>query len=223
MDMVTALQKRGAVNVEYILLVVVGALAVVLGLGMLGSAMNSKHEAVANALNGKGVPSIGVVVAGSGILKNAAITEDTITWEGGKAPFRVLRSPIPDMSIGQPVGTTPDHSIVIEPETGSAWYQIIDDDDKTTDMVLVQRAGLAASVTSVDDGAPLDGVLVEIVAVDIPAINLTTSYDGMATFHGLRAGTYTVTASKSGYVTQVTEVTLAGEDFPLWNFALVTP
>jgi Flp pilus assembly pilin Flp len=57
----TALQaKRGAVNVEYILLIVVGALSVVLGLTALGSAMNTKHQQIATALADKSVASIGV-------------------------------------------------------------------------------------------------------------------------------------------------------------------
>lgn len=60
MNIMTArLEKRGAVNVEYILLIVVGALSVVLGLTALGSAMNTKHTQIATALVDKSVAGIG--------------------------------------------------------------------------------------------------------------------------------------------------------------------
>lgn len=44
---------RGAVNVEYIILIVVGALAVVLGLGYLSTTMNDKHSQVGGAISEK--------------------------------------------------------------------------------------------------------------------------------------------------------------------------
>lgn len=44
-------KQRGAVNVEYIILIVVGALAVVLGLGYLATVMNDKHTQVASGVS----------------------------------------------------------------------------------------------------------------------------------------------------------------------------
>ena len=51
-------QRRADVNVEYVLLMVVAALAVILGLGYLAGVMNGKHISLADALWGKGIPSL---------------------------------------------------------------------------------------------------------------------------------------------------------------------
>ena len=133
--------KRGAVNVEYILLVVVGALAVVVGLGLLGTAMNTKHEGVANALNGKAVPTI---VSSSvdqnngddivGVI-NASAIGHVITWTGGIAPFHVLRSYYPGMDYSVELDQTNDRSATAEPNTGDNYYLIVGGDGAVSNIV----------------------------------------------------------------------------------------
>ena len=140
MNSYVARQKRGAVNVEYILLIVVGALAVVMGLTTLGGAMNGKFTAIADNLTG-----------GSGILSNAVITSDTVTWSGGKSPFRVMRSAQPDMSDGVEVGTTPDQSITLVPEVGDNYYQIKDADGVVSNIVIAHKDAPVVVVPPITD------------------------------------------------------------------------
>lgn len=53
-------------NTEYVLLMVIAALAVVLGVGYLAGVMNDKHISLADALWGKGIPSLTAGWSGGG-------------------------------------------------------------------------------------------------------------------------------------------------------------
>lgn len=82
-------KRRGAVNVEYIILIVVGALAVVIGLGYLSTTMNDKHTVVGGEISeveGRSMRNIGAVADnGDGTY--------TLSRAGGNAPFALWQYP----------------------------------------------------------------------------------------------------------------------------------
>lgn len=80
--------QRAAINTEYVLLMVLGALALILGLQVLNTAMLNKHIEVAEGLNRLRAPQ----VAGSFVAGAATDNGDgtyTIPWSGGVAPYVV--------------------------------------------------------------------------------------------------------------------------------------
>lgn len=122
-------EQRAAVNVEYILLLVVGALAVVLGLSYLSTVMNDKHVQVAEALSVATTatePTVPMVV--NTPTQNAGGTY-LITWDGGVPPFTVYQD-------GVAVGTVNDGSVTVAPYGVPTTYAIHDSAAHTHEVVI---------------------------------------------------------------------------------------
>jgi Flp pilus assembly pilin Flp len=112
---------RAAVNVEYILLIVIGALAVVLGLGYLGSAISEKHIQVAEALSAQGATPAEPPVAAMTVdapVENANGTY-SIALSGGVPPYTVYRE-------GVATTSTLDASVIINPYGVPTTYEVRD-------------------------------------------------------------------------------------------------
>lgn len=127
MDILTG-QRRGAVNVEYIILIVAGALAVVLGLGVLGDAINNKHIAVADALS-RGSEQVASAFTSTPVISsdNNDGTIDIIGSNVGAPPYELRRD-----GVMVDVSNEPAFSDV--PCISGVW-NIVDSGDNTSSQV----------------------------------------------------------------------------------------
>ncbi|PKQ16745.1 MAG: hypothetical protein CVT67_02945 [Actinobacteria bacterium HGW-Actinobacteria-7] len=113
-------ERRAAVNVEYIILIVAGALAVTLGLGYLGNTMNAKHIQVAEALiTTAATDNVGGTLVSDAPVDNGDGTY-TISWSGGIAPFTVTDG------TNTLADAIEDYYLIVTPEQGVNTYTITD-------------------------------------------------------------------------------------------------
>jgi hypothetical protein len=136
-------QQRAAVNTEYVLLMICAALAVTLGVSVLGNAMLAKHIQVAEALSAKTLN--GQQVAGELVVSPPSDAGDgtyLIDWSGGTPPFTIT-----DGTGYRVVDGTTDSSAVLVPEPGSNTYIIGDEGGQTTQVVITESLGHAAMRT----------------------------------------------------------------------------
>jgi len=110
---------RAAINVEYVLLIVAGALAVVLGLGYLSGVMNDKHIEVAEALEVGEQPAEPAAELAADAATHTTSGIYDIAWSGGTAPYDIYLE-------GVSVGTTSDTHISVAPYDGTTIYEIRD-------------------------------------------------------------------------------------------------
>lgn len=132
------IERRAAVNVEYIILIVAGALAVTLGLSYLSNTINDKHIQIAEALI-----ATEEVAGEPTVLENQAPVDNgdgtyIIPWSGGTAPYTVADSTGYVIADG-----TTDTSVIVTPEPGDNIYTITDDALMTIPVVITDSLGHA--------------------------------------------------------------------------------
>lgn len=190
--MVTTIRlRRGATNVEYVLLMVLCALAVILGLQVLNNAMLAKHIEVAEGLSGFGKTQVAGELLASAPNDNGDGTW-TIGWTGGTPPFTVTDN-----------GSTNNRSIVVTPDVGDHTYDITDKEGKKQ---VVSLTVPLPDITWTDKSNPVYDPVHASYFPDL--LYSATSFDGHGTskpykmFYDDGTNIYLTTSSDAGTWTQ---------------------
>ena len=116
-----ARQRRAAVNLEYILLIICSAILLMLGLHVLANDVNLKHVEVAEALSTQGATTVEQPAAEMTVGTPEQNPDGTysIGWSGGVPPYTVYRE-------GVVTTSTSDASVSIAPYGVPTNYAIHD-------------------------------------------------------------------------------------------------
>jgi hypothetical protein len=118
---------RGGINLELALIISLLVLVAVMTLSLSGHGIANHYAEAAGFLTGGAV----VEAPSNGAAEDNGDGSYTIRWDGGEAPFEIIRSTQPDMSSPEIIGSTPDRSYAVLPMPGENNYQIIDGDGRT--------------------------------------------------------------------------------------------
>lgn len=144
---------RAGVNLELALVIMLLVLACVASLSWMGTAIASEFRSASALLVGG--------VSGGTISDNGDGTME-IGWDGGDAPFTIIRGSDPALSDAVIEGATPDHSYTVLPFPGDNYYQVEDSDGDRLDEPIGYTAptvrwyhSLCADMDAGFGGAPL--------------------------------------------------------------------
>lgn len=231
MDSLLRNETRAAVQVEYVVLIVVCALAVVGGVGYLAVALNDKPTQVADALESNPNSVAGTEAETNDPSPTSALTlfnlnpeDGTFEWTGGTAPYSILRAPNATMSDAttSTLTETRFHDFEVPPSNGVYSYRVVDSEGATSTVVTGAYVTLFVNSESVPHG--LDNATVRLQGA---ATEAYTDYRGNFSYFLLPLGeAYVldiecpgyqptlVTIPVGSYTAEVTLVELAGDATP---------